>query len=138
MGIGMNLFLQRQKSNEHRTHGNLYIGDKPECVTLEDPVRDGEKIPGKTAIPAGNYKIVITKSVRFNKPLPLLLDVPDFEGIRIHAGNSEKDTEGCILVGQVRTPTTVIYSKAALEILQAKIQNELDKGFEVWIEIKND
>ena len=132
----MNLKLQRLPSNEDCTHGLLAIDGVCECYTLEDVVRE-TKIPGKTAIPAGKYRVVISWSIRFKRELPLLLDVPGFSGIRIHAGNTSADTEGCILVGQQRSRfgNTILNSRAALAPLQEKIQAALDAGEEVWIEV---
>ena len=132
----MNLVLKRWPSNDVCTHGDLFVGDDFECVTLEDVVRD-VKIPGETAIPAGSYRIIITYSNRFKRDLPLLQEVPNFTGIRIHAGNSAVDTEGCLLVGKERGPTTVMRSRDALLPLQAKIKKALDYGDSVYIHIHN-
>lgn len=85
-----------------RTPGVLYFEGDKFCDTLEDQVREpGVKVPGATAIPAGRYEIRLTYSRRFKQVMPQLLNVPGFEGIRIHAGNTERDTEGCILVGKL-------------------------------------
>jgi len=99
-----------------------------ECYTLEDTVReDGVKLPGRTAIPAGCYDIAITESPRFDKEmLPLLLDVPNFTWIRIHWGNTAKDTDGCILVGAVRAKGAVLSSRVALDKLMEKLKGKSD------------
>lgn len=97
--------LKRTDYKETYTVGRLYINNNYFCDTLEDRYRDlskEKKIYSQTAIPKGVYKLVISYSPRFKRLLPLLLDVPFFEGIRIHAGNSSKDTSGCILVGTVK------------------------------------
>ena len=128
----MNLLLKRQPSNIACTHGDLFIEDAWECFTLEDIIRE-VKIPGETAIPAGRYRVVLTFSKRFQRILPLLQDVPNFTAIRIHSGNTDKDTEGCMLVGQESGPTTVMRSRAALNVLQYKIEEAITGGDEVWI-----
>jgi len=115
------LILVRDVFHPQRTLGRIFIDGNFQCFTVEDTVRDGPKIPGSTAIPEGTYQILITESQRFKRPLPLLLNVPQFSGIRIHSGNTEADTEGCILVGQQRSKTGVLYSRAAMRILQARI-----------------
>lgn len=96
----MELTLNRIFLGSSATIGELLINDKHLCDTLEDRVRpEGEKVYGKTAIPEGMYEVKLTHSPRFKKILPEILNVPNFSGIRIHTGNSSKDTEGCILVG---------------------------------------
>ena len=105
--------------------------------TLEPTWRDykgGEmKIPKKSAIPEGSYRVVVTKSRRFQKYLPLLVGVPGFEGVRIHAGNTSRDTEGCILVGQNLQVGKVLWSRITLEKLMKLIENEK----EIYLTIKN-
>lgn len=99
----MRLKLKRVAKKEEYTIGKLYIDGKYYCDTLEDTVRDltvEKKIPGDTAIPAGRYNVVVTLSPRFGRELPRLLNVPYFDGILIHRGNTAKDTAGCILVGE--------------------------------------
>ena len=117
----MNLKLVRKIYTEQSTIGELTVNGDFECFTLEDKVR-AVKIKGKTAIPAGIYEVVISFSERFKKRLPLLLSVPNFDGIRIHPGNFAKDTEGCILVGTSMGTDAVWHSKAAFTKLFAKIE----------------
>lgn len=99
----MELTLKRDILADGYTLGLLSVDGKPYCYTVEDKVREGVKIPGKTAIPYGRYKVIVNMSNRFKKLMPLLIDVPGFEGVRIHSGNTAEDTEGCIIVGKVRT-----------------------------------
>jgi len=72
---------------------------------------------GQTAIPVGTYQIIITPSKRFGRLLPLLVSVPDFDGIRIHPGNKAEDTEGCILVGKTRSSDFIGRSREAFDEL---------------------
>ena len=98
------------------------------CDTLEPTWRNykgGElKVPRKSAVPEGTYPVVVTKSWKFGKYLPLLVGVPGFEGIRIHSGNTNKDTDGCILVGQNLEKGKVLMSRITLERLMKLIENE--------------
>lgn len=121
----MELLLIRKDYSSKRTIGELYLDGMWFCYTLEDPVRQGPKVPGNTAIPAGRYDVVLTMSHRFKTVLPLLEEVPDFTGIRIHAGNTESDTEGCILVGKDRTRDTILQSRFALAALLEKLREPI-------------
>ena len=98
------------------------------CDTLEPKYRDykgGElKVPRKSAVPEGTYPVVVTKSKKFGKYLPLLVGGPGFEGVRIHSGNTVNDTEGCILVGQNLIKGKVLLSRLTLEKLMRLIENE--------------
>ena len=129
----MDLMLRREPSGEDFTRGELTVNGSFECFTLEDKVRP-VKIKGITAIPAGAYEVVVTFSERFKRPLPLLLNVPNFDGIRIHPGNTSRDTEGCILVGQKRTKDSVQLSRAAFDVLFAKIAQAATRE-KIFIEI---
>lgn len=114
----MNLRVIREPSTAAATPGLLLIDGVFVCWTLEDVVRE-VKIPGETAIPAGRYDVRLSLSQRFQKVLPEVLAVPGFTGIRIHAGNTVKDTSGCVLVGRKRSEYGVLESKLALlEVLE--------------------
>lgn len=115
----MKLLLKRISLQPTYTIGRLYlIKDGKEvylCDTIEDVVRDlkteKDKVFGKTAIPKGTYKMRYTFSNRFKRFLPEIIDVPFFKGIRIHSGNTEVDSEGCILVGQNKKKGMVLNSR---------------------------
>jgi hypothetical protein len=134
----MQLVLQRQPSANGCTIGRLTIDGQPECWTLEDVVRPpgAPKVYGQTAIPAGTYRVTVSMSPRFKTRLPLLLAVPGFEGIRIHPGNTEDDTEGCILVGQDKGKNAILRSRAAFEKLLPKLEAALARGEPITIEIR--
>ena len=134
----MNIILTRRPSANGWTQGQRSCDGVHSCYTCEDVIRPpGEKVPGQTAIPAGRYQVVITDSPRFKRRLPILLDVPDFFGIRIHPGNTDRDTEGCILPGRGVTPAGVTQSVLAFDSLFARIDSALIVGEEVWIEVRN-
>ena len=141
----MKLTLKRIALRKTYTIGKLYIDDNYFCDTLEDTVRDlnkngifdnGEKkIKGKTAIPYGTYEIKWTYSPRFKKYTPQLMNVPSFEGIRIHSGNSSTDTEGCLLLGENKKVGMVLNSRATINKFYKIIKEACSKG-KVTIEIK--
>lgn len=112
----MKLELIRDRSTDKATTGRLLIDGVFQCWTLEDIVRPA-KIAHVTAIPSGTYKVTITESARFKRRLPLLMDVPGFDGIRIHPGNCAADTDGCILVGTSKTLDWISGSRSAFESL---------------------
>ena len=129
----MELLLQRQPSNDSCTIGKLFVDGEYLCFTLEDVVRD-EKVYGRTAIPEGRYKVIVTMSPRFKRMLPLLEAVPNYSGVRIHPGNTAEDTEGCILPGMTNpTPYSVGSSRQAFDALMAKLAGQDS----VWITIKS-
>ena len=120
-----------------RTLGMIFIDGIFQCYTLEDTVRD-KKIYGETAIPKGQYKVIITYSPTFKKKMPLLLDVVGFEGIRVHKGNYPKDTYGCLLVAERLTQANNLYnSKGAYDKLYKKIEASLNKKKNVFIVISD-
>jgi hypothetical protein len=145
----MNLTLQREPSTPQSTPGKLYIDGVFYCYTLEDPVRerrndDGSlidvaawKIPGVTAIPSGRYAVIIDQSSRFKRLMPHILDVPGFDGIRIHPGNTSADTEGCVLVGQVRNSLyDILQSKLAFNPLFTRLQATLGLNEQIFIDVE--
>lgn len=119
----MKLKLQRTFKAETYTVGKLFIDGIYFCDTLEDKVRD-VKIKGITAIPTGKYKVQITMSNRFKKLMPLLINVPNFEGVRIHSGNTSEDTEGCILVGKNSEPGKVTNSRNTFKKLMLELNKD--------------
>jgi len=131
----MNLILQRKTEINNTVLGELSIDGKFFCYTLEDKIRD-VKIKHETCIPPGNYKILLTLSQRFKTILPILLNVPGFEGIRIHAGNTIEDTSGCLLVGSAINGDKLLHSKTTLQQLLLKLTVALKKG-EVRITVLN-
>lgn len=141
----MKLTLKRIALRPTYTIGKLYIDDVYFCDTIEDTVRDtnksgkfdnGEqKIKGKTAIPYGTYEIKWTYSPRFKKYTPQLMNVPSFEGIRIHAGNTSADTEGCLILGKNKQVGKVLNSRATINKFYPIIKEACSNG-KVTIEIK--
>jgi hypothetical protein len=118
----MRLTLRRQQIlNNDTTIGELLIDGEWFCWTLEDRVR-AQKIKHETAIPAGEYIVEINLSARFKERMPLLLNVPQFSGIRIHPGNDHADTSGCILVGFSRTGSRIAQSRAAFDELMHRME----------------
>ncbi len=140
------LLLRRKFRGPDYTIGKLYwlFGTKEVylCDILEDPVRNKLtttinnfiKVYGKTAIPYGTYEIVRSYSNRFKKNLPLLLNVPHYDGVRIHAGNTADDTEGCLLPGFNKVKGKVVDSRKAFKDLDERITKWLKTG-KVYIQI---
>lgn len=122
----MELLLKRIYKGDKYTIGKLYIDGEWFCDTIEDVVRSlpkdclytskgrncecKEKVYGETAIPAGTYKVILSYSNRFKRILPEILNVPHFLGIRIHRGNTEQDSAGCIILGENKVKGKVINS----------------------------
>lgn len=152
----MDLTLKRIALRDTYTIGRLYVNGQKFCDTLEDPVRDlnkngwfdnGEKkIAGNTAIPYGTYEVTLKViSPRFaasatyasiGGKLPRLLNVPHFDGILIHIGNTPKDTEGCILVGENTIVGQVLNSKTTFFKLYPILKAASDKGEKIYITIE--
>jgi hypothetical protein len=125
----MHLLLRRHPATDGAILGDLFFDGTRECFTLERE---------DLAIPLGRYRVTITKSQRFGRMLPLVNGVPDRSGIRIHPGNTEHDTEGCILVGRTATlgTGTIGESRLAMDALQAKLAWGIARGEQVWLTIE--
>ncbi len=130
------LAIKREVIEEYRT----YEVEDYFCDTLEPTWRDykngGHKIKGRSAIPEGRYAVVISWSPKMQQWLPILLGVPMFSGIRIHAGNCSEDTEGCILVGKNKIVGKVVDSRIWLHRRKQKIVEAKARGEAVWITVK--
>ena len=129
----MNLRVLRKTFSDRSTIGQLFVDGVFECFTLEDVVREVKgkpvsawKVPGKTAIPYRAYEVVLDYSNRFKRVMPHILDVPGFEGIRIHSGNTAEHTDGCVLVGDELGVDFVGKSKVAFDRLYAKLEKAKD------------
>lgn len=120
----MKVEVKRTFKGTEYTIGKLYIDGHYLCDTLEDTVRNGVKIAGKTAIPAGTYKVRKTMSPRFKKVLPEILNVPGFTGVRIHAGNTAIDTDGCLLLGLNKKKGQVLESQTTMAFFMARTPDE--------------
>lgn len=134
----MKLKLIRDTFTDKTTIGKMFVDEVYECNTLEDVVRKGAKVYGKTAIPEGIYPVILDFSNKYQKVMPHVLDVPNFAGIRIHAGNDQDDTEGCILVGRGRKIDWISQSKIAFDTLFQKLEDAYDRKEKITIEVINE
>lgn len=142
----MDLLVKRLWPKTNYCVGRMYIDGKFFCNTLEPKVVDVDKsgkfdgnekkVYGESAIPYGTYKIVYTESPRFKRKLPRLVDVPHFEGILIHPGNTVEDTQGCILVGKNTSTGRLSDSRVTSDHLNALIDRTIKNGGEVTITIE--
>lgn len=142
----MKLTLTRRASKGHCTIGRLHIDGAFACATLEDEVReiDGQpvstwKIKGKTAIPQGVYRVSLEYSPTFGADTLTIHDVPGFTGIRMHAGNTADDTEGCPLLGMQATETSLIggTSRPAVTLVKDEVRKAIKRGESVTITVSN-
>lgn len=136
----MQLRLVRSVYTDNSVMGKLYVDGEFFAYTCEDKDRNlrgdiSKKVKAQTAIDEGKYEVICSFSNRFQRYLPLLLQVPCFEGIRIHAGNTHADSEGCILIGAEGDMTSRIWNcKSKVLALVSKLK-EVEKKEKTWIEI---
>ena len=142
----MKLELRRSPSFAGATMGRLYINNVFICHSLEDQIREvpGQpveqwKVKGKTAIPAGTYRVTLEYSPRFGVDTPTIHGVPGFVGIRMHAGNVHEDTEGCILLGMQATDCSLIggTSRPAVRVVKQELLEARERGEQLIITIEN-
>lgn len=142
----MRLTLHRTDLRVGYTAGQLYVDGSRFCSTLEDTNRDEdrdgrfgggeEKVYGETCIPFGEYRVRVSMSPKFKRELPEVLDVPHFSGIRIHRGNTPKDTLGCILVGE-RVEDGYLYNSTPYETrLTQLLKDAQERGEEIELTIR--
>lgn len=141
----MEFLLTRNLFGERTTISDVTVNGRHLCYVLEDVVRQREgepvsawKVKGETAIPTGRYEIVIDMSTRFGKLMPHLLNVPGFDGIRIHPGNTEVDTEGCLLPGTEIGPAhnSVLNSRTAYATWFRLLTQTLHAGERCFITVE--
>jgi hypothetical protein len=141
------ILFDRDVRSMNSTLSKVYVDAVFECFALEDVDRGLKsempldeiafrKLRGATCIPEGKYKCIVTFSNRFQRDLPLLVNVPGFEGIRIHPGNTAENTDGCLLPGEARTKDFVSNSVMTFNRLFEKIKTALAADQQIWVIIK--
>ncbi len=136
----MEIKVIRSVFNPNSTLGKMYVDDTFFAYTCEDTVRDlksdcSGKIKNQTAIAFGRYELILSFSNRFQKYLPLLLNVKCFEGIRIHGGNTSADSEGCILIGTQGDMKSKIWNCKSKVNGLVSLLKSAEKKEKIWIEI---
>ena len=142
----MKILVKRIAKRPTYTIGKMYLDGKYFCDTLEDTDRNISqstpldtikkvKLPNNTAIPTGTYKVIVNVSPKFKRLLPRLLNVPGFDGILIHRGNTDKDTSGCILIGENKVVGKVINSTGYETKLVSILNKAQDNKENITIEI---
>lgn len=130
--------IKRHWYTNRSSIGNFFINELTHCSSLEDVARaPGVKIPKVTAIPAGEYEVIIDFSQRFQRRMPHVLDVPGFDGIRIHAGNRPEDTEGCPILGYQKGPD-MVWDNKAYDDFYKRLEEALNLGEKVTLEITDE
>lgn len=143
----MKILVKRIAKRDTYTIGKMYLDGKYFCDTLEDTDRNLKqtdslssikkvKVPNKTAIPTGTYELIVNMSPKFKRRLPRLLNVPGFDGILIHRGNSDRETSGCLLVGENKIVGKVINSTKYETKLVSILTERQNKGEAIEIEVQ--
>lgn len=134
----MKITVQRRFKGDDYTIGTMFINGTRFCDTLEDRRRDiatDGKVMHETAIPEGTYDAIVNRSPKFQRDLVRLIDVPYFEGVLIHRGNTARDTSGCILVGENRVKGKVINSTQYENALVERCKGAIAMGETIKVEI---
>lgn len=142
----MELQLIRKYRKTNYTIGKLLINNKYFSDTLEDTDRGLKdsmsleeikriKVFGSTCIPYGTYKVTVTYSPKFKRNLPLINNVKGYDGIRIHSGNTNSDTSGCLLLGFNKIKGRIINSKETVDKFISIVQQAINKGEQITLNI---
>ncbi len=135
----MEIIITRIAKKADYTIGVMNINGRKVCDTLEPHCIDwskDKKVKGKTAIPEGRYRVKMSMSRKFGKHMPYLMDVPNFNGVMIHQGNTPKNTQGCIIVGYNTIRGLVLKSRQAMEIIEEYLDTAIETKQEIWCVIK--
>jgi len=141
----MELLIKRYIYNDEQTTGgeannigDFFIDGKFFCYSLEDQIRfEGKKVHGKTAIPDGKYKVILNRSNRFKRIMPLLIDVPNFSGVRIHGGNTAENSHGCPLIAFNTDKVKIWGSAEKVLTRQLEAFKLAYPNGEIWLTIEN-
>ncbi len=135
----MEIIITRIAKKADYTIGVMKINGRKVCDTLEPHCIDwskDKKVKGKTAIPEGRYRVKMSMSRKFGKHMPYLMDVPNFNGVMIHQGNTPKNTQGCIIVGYNTIRGLVLKSRQAMEKIEEYLDTAAETKQEIWCVIK--
>lgn len=135
------IFVPPTADCEGATLGRLYYRGQFTGYTCEDEDRQLETYPerkvyGRTAIPRGRYRLLLTYSQRFGRELPLIVDVPGYRGVRVHGGNSPENSLGCVMSGRVRTARGVQGCAPVVNRIIGILRDAEDGGDDCWIEVR--
>ena len=145
----MNIFIEEVGTTANSTGSQLFVDGRPFCFVLEDGYRD-KKVPGETRIPPGRYQVLKHTNGKFYEKYTRdfghdfalhIANVPGFEWILFHIGNTTKDTRGCLLVnrniGVGASPRDYVGSDSTsvYKLLYALVKAAFERGEEVWVDV---